>query len=111
VSETFPIMLSKSYSNSEGTVRQLRDHGVPFAVVCIPLAMIRPHEQQALRNHSQSLARLAERGGLAASEAVAILEDKNFERMTEADSHSRLYRHVQVFLEKRSVGLPENSIR
>lgn len=40
----------------------------------IPFAMIEPHEAQALRNHGQTLERLAQRGGLAASEAVAIMK-------------------------------------
>lgn len=40
----------------------------------IPFAMIQPHEPQALRNHGQTLERLAQRGGLAASEAVAIMK-------------------------------------
>ncbi|CAB3850444.1 hypothetical protein LMG26846_01965 [Achromobacter insuavis] len=40
----------------------------------IPFAMIQPHEAQALRNHGQTLERLAQRGGLAASEAVAIMK-------------------------------------
>ncbi|QQB32791.1 hypothetical protein I6I07_19285 [Achromobacter deleyi] len=40
----------------------------------IPFAMIQPHEAQALRNHGQTLERLAQRGGLPASEAVAIMK-------------------------------------
>lgn len=40
----------------------------------IPFAMIERHEAQALRNHGQTLERLAQRGGLAASEAVAIMK-------------------------------------
>lgn len=48
----------------------------------IPLAMIAPHERQALRNHcDQSLAVLARRGGLAHDEAVAVLEDRNWHAM------------------------------
>lgn len=35
--------------------------------------MLTPHEPQALRNHSQTLQRLAERGGLALNEIVYIL--------------------------------------
>ena len=31
-----------------------------------------------MRTHSQSLERLAERGGLSPAEAVAVLEDKSF---------------------------------
>jgi hypothetical protein len=40
----------------------------------IPFAMLVPHEAQALKNHSQTLERLAQRGGLAHSEAIDILE-------------------------------------
>lgn len=42
----------------------------------IPFAMLVPHAAQALTNHSQSLDRLAQRGGLGVSEAIAILEDR-----------------------------------
>lgn len=45
----------------------------------IPWELIAPHEKQALENHcGQSLERLAQRGGLSAAEAVAIIEDKDF---------------------------------
>ena len=44
----------------------------------IPFAMLVPHEAQALKNHSQSLNRLAERGGLAHSEAIDILEGRKW---------------------------------
>jgi hypothetical protein len=42
----------------------------------IPLSLIAPHEQQADRNHSQTLRRLAERGGLSPCEAVAVIRDR-----------------------------------
>lgn len=44
----------------------------------IPWAMIAPHEEQAQSNHGQSLARLASRGGLGASEAIDILEGRRW---------------------------------
>ncbi len=44
----------------------------------IPFAMIAPHEAQAQRNHGQSLNRLAERGGLAVSEAIDIMRGKGW---------------------------------
>jgi hypothetical protein len=47
----------------------------------IPFAMIEPHEAQAQRNHYQSLNRLAERDGLSASEALAILEDRPWRKL------------------------------
>lgn len=42
----------------------------------IPWGVIAPHEEQAQRNHGQSLDRLASRGGLAASEAIDIIEGR-----------------------------------
>ena len=44
----------------------------------IPFAMIAPHEAQAQRNHGQSLERLAQRGGLAACEAIDIIEGRRW---------------------------------
>lgn len=44
----------------------------------IPWDMIAPHEAQARSNHYQSLERLAQRGGLSASEAIQILEGRSF---------------------------------
>lgn len=44
----------------------------------IPFAMIAPHEVQAQRNHGQSLERLAQRGGLAACEAIDIIEGRRW---------------------------------
>ena len=40
----------------------------------VPWDWIAPHEEQAQRNHSQTLARLAERGGLGLSELRAAVE-------------------------------------
>lgn len=44
----------------------------------IPFAMIAPHEAQAMRNHGQTLDRLASRGGLAVAEAIAIIEGRKW---------------------------------
>ena len=41
----------------------------------IPHEVLIPHEKQAIYNHSQSLQRLAERGGLSWYEILCILED------------------------------------
>ena len=42
----------------------------------IDWTIIAPHEPQALKNHDQSLEKLADRGGLSLSELVAVLEDR-----------------------------------
>lgn len=44
----------------------------------IPWGLIAPHEKQALKNHGQTLKRLAERGGLSFCEALAVLEDRQW---------------------------------
>lgn len=67
----FPIMHDYRW-------RRLRREGqeIPECPNNIPWALIQPYEEQAKKNHSQSLSRLAERGGLAPSEAVAVLENR-----------------------------------
>ncbi len=62
-------------------------------VVAIPWEMIAPHEAQAFKNHSLSLERLADRGGLTTYEALAVLEGRSWpQRPAEhgADSHKLL---------------------
>ena len=49
--------------------------------VYIPYNIISPHEAQAIRNHSQTLQQLAERGGLDWTEILAILNDKTWGEM------------------------------
>lgn len=44
----------------------------------IPWRVVEPHEQQAQTNHGQTLARLAERGGLDPVELAAVLQDLPF---------------------------------
>lgn len=56
----FPILSTRKY---------------PHGIASIPWEMIAPHEEQAQHNHGgQTLQRLAERGGLSAQEAVAVLK-------------------------------------
>ena len=40
----------------------------------VPWSMVAPCERQALTNHSQTLERLAERGGLSPAELLAVLD-------------------------------------
>ena len=62
-----------------------------IAASSIPWAMIAPHEAQALENHcGQSLERLAQRGGLEASEAIAVLEDRPWTQMDVDESTGKL---------------------
>ncbi len=47
----------------------------------VPWGMMEPHERQADYNHSQTLKRLAERGGLSCCEMLAVLEDRPWHKM------------------------------
>lgn len=48
----------------------------PNAPRCIPMFLL--NEEQAQKNHLQTLQRLAERGGLAPDEAIAIMDRRKF---------------------------------
>lgn len=57
----------------------------------IPWDMIAPHEKQAMANHGgQSLERLAQRGGLSACEALAVLEDRIWTPMDDDWAYERI---------------------
>lgn len=45
--------------------------------IAVPYSLVLAHEQQALKNHGQSVAQLARRGGLSWSELVCVLRDEN----------------------------------
>lgn len=99
--KAFPIMFHRDYGKGEGDTRQqLIKAEMFFAVVAVPWDLIGAHEKQAQTNHSQSLKRLEERGGLSAQEALFIIEDRkwNWENLGEAESHRRLAEHVNRFV-------------
>lgn len=72
----------------------IRAAGTSFAIVQVPMDMLRPHAKQAYRNHGQTLERLADRGGLAPAEALAILDDRPFEPMEPGLASARLVARV-----------------
>jgi len=59
-------------------------------IASIPWAMLEPHEEQAQRNHGQSLKRLAERGGLAVSEALDIIYGFRWNASARSEANDRL---------------------
>jgi hypothetical protein len=44
----------------------------------VPWALVERHERQALRNHTQTVQRLAERGGLSLQELVDVLSGSSW---------------------------------
>lgn len=75
---TFPVL----WQGDRKYLAELKRLGCPRTV---PLALVQPHEHQALRNHDQTLARLAERGGLGPAELVAVLGDRRWHQMSVED--------------------------
>ena len=51
----------------------------PYGPSKIPWAVLAPHEAQALKNHSQTLEQLANRGGLGPEEAYCIYHDMGYQ--------------------------------
>jgi hypothetical protein len=52
--------------------------------------LVAPHERQAMKNHYQTLERLAERGGLSPDELVAVLEDRRWSNIPLKEALDRL---------------------
>jgi hypothetical protein len=52
-------------------------------------------QQRARANHGQTVQRLAQRGGLAPSEIMALLEDRPYHQMTEAEINAAWHRHFK----------------
>lgn len=65
----FPVL----WPYERAQIAEYEQHGIPRHV---PWSVVAPHEAQAKSNHDQTLARLAERGGLDAHELYAVLRDK-----------------------------------
>lgn len=62
----------------------------------IPMSVFAPHEAQALINHGQSLEKLASRGGVDPTEAVAILSDRKWQEMPLGEAREQLFRMVKA---------------
>jgi hypothetical protein len=84
----FPILMP-SYKLAEH-VAAARAAGLGHISIAIPWSVIAPHARQAWDNHSQTLDRLAQRGGLSRCEAVAVLEDRPWRKMDQIEAERRL---------------------
>lgn len=61
----------------------LRSH-LPRGTTCprsVPWSLVEPHAAQAKTNHSQTLERLAERGGLSPAELWCLVHDKSLSEL------------------------------
>lgn len=92
----FPIL--RGYRLDE-KIAGLRQHGVQMIVIALPWRMIEPHENQARRNHAQSLETLAGRGGLSTCEAVAVLQDRPWRKMPSQEAEWALVKLLEEYSE------------
>ena len=73
--------------------------------------VLAPHEQQAEKNHGQSLERLAERGGLSPAEAVAVLEDRDWMHRVVLSPEATLARLQELIAEPEQPDWVEQRLR
>lgn len=106
MADLFPVLFGYRV---EEKIRTARHDGLQSMVIVIPWPVLEPHEKQALRNHSQTLKQLAGRGGLGAAEAVAIIENRSYRHMRDAEAHAALQRHIDAFTEagRRALESPQ----
>jgi hypothetical protein len=73
----------------------------------IPWFLIAPYEAQAQRNHSQTLERLAERGGLGCAEAIDVMTNQRWSTTAVRGSAQKLHDLVQERLDTRTKAVIE----
>ena len=77
-------------------IAELQKLGCPRDV---PWELVKDHEKQALKNHDQSVQRLAERGGLDHLELVAVLTDRTWgevERLSNIEAVDQLQKILEA---------------
>ena len=88
VERQFPIL--QSYADMQRVIRQAKSYGVTALILSVPWTMMAGHAERAMLNHGQTLVRLAERGGLSACEAVAVLQDRKWTSMPDGEDYKEL---------------------
>lgn len=92
--KTFPVL----WQHGRNDVDRMLELHCPRLV---PWEFVAEHHEQCQKNHDQTLERLAERGGLAPSEMVAVVEDRPWHAMSIDDQVNQLNTLLKAWLEKR----------
>jgi hypothetical protein len=91
--KTFPILQS--------CVRRCREQHFQSPVV-VSFDLVKRHEAQALKNHGQTVERLAERGGLSWLELLMVLTDMplfgEYESRFKGATEAEIFRTVSITL-------------
>jgi hypothetical protein len=88
VSKTFPVLVDCGGTREELALLKQCPRRIPWSIIA-------SHEAQAIRNHGQDLAKLANRGGLHPVELYAVLHDRKWERMPLREAVEYVQRLVQ----------------
>lgn len=72
----------------------------------VPWDFVQPHESWALKNHDQTVKRLADRGGLSWCELCAIIEHRKWQAMDPVSAHptkavARVLGHLIAWYDSR----------
>lgn len=68
------------------------------SIKSMPMAMLEPFRRQAMKNHGQTLERLAERGGLCASEVLSIMDGIGWGRVKNCpENDALLVRRIEAW--------------
>jgi len=73
------------------------DERQPRGPESVPWDFMAPHERQARRNHDQSLTRLAERGGLDVTEALAVVEGRSWRMLPIPEAIAAFQAHLDAW--------------
>lgn len=66
----------------------------------VPWGFVEPHEQQALKNHDQTLETLNRRGGLCCCEMLSILEDRRFMEVDHKIAYAKILKLLEEYNRK-----------
>lgn len=102
--DIFPVKLE--YDFRQQTVRRLREHGDLYACVGVPRAMLVGRADRFLRNHGATLNELAQRGGISIDECIAVLEDRRWAHIDEAEAHSSMRQKILAWEAAEEISLP-----
>jgi hypothetical protein len=87
--KTFPVLW-------QCTPRERTELRKAECPVSVPWDLVAPHQLQASKNHSQSIARLAERGGLSPSELVAVIDGHGYDWIRSTTSLAQVPRLLEL---------------
>lgn len=76
---------------------------------CVPWEFVAPHEAQAQKNHSQTLKRLAERGGLSPHEMMCAMTGYDIWSKWEQDPEALLMQRLGRFIHTSVLQESENA--